>query len=555
MKNRTFDCSQTRVWPDMQARITGESPCSPPFGKQLTASDYAFLAVSVPNRLFVNWLEHNWSRSIEQARWEIVLALDPSYGTHETGEVLERVFALQEGSTGRLSARLLTPGKLGNAAPRLSMAILSRPNESVSASVGSSPAFGLGVPAAGDVNLWITLSASQTNDIRQLALAYWESAATLTKNRCEVPLLDPCKGNEEGYIHWQAFEAMLNDTSDPFGQPGPSITELPLTPDGKLDEEAISIIKDAPPPELVDHMPRIPAVVDDVQTLYESGALVSIQQKVKPMSVPIPASLFGQQGEQQVGAVKYKQQFRIDLFADEATAKQVEQHRKQVTELVQLFCYSFGPGKYWVPNTARAALKAAIDSAGKSSQSTFSAAYGGDLDGFLKGRRPAIKQDLESIYKRFYPNTTMPSDSVDKVITLLRDRAQGAAKEGLAPKITPTTISFRYSKDPQEDPWSDAVLLLSNIAVRSRELVTDKFKPRELKKADIAVPDYLKAMDVMGDALVALALEKGWESPWVVQRAREEMVVLNAFGTSDDSGATRCQLLVDLIKGGIRQAG
>lgn len=318
--------------------------------------------------------------------------------------------------------------------------------------MGSSPAFGLGVPAAGDVNLWITLSASQTNDVRQLARAYWESAAKLTKHRCGVPLLDPSKGNEEGYIHWQAFEAMLNDASDSFGQPGPSIKELPLTPDGKLDEEAIPISQDAPPPVLVSHMPKIPSVVDDVQALYERGALVSVQHKVKPMSVPIPASLFGQQGQQQVGAVNYKQQFRIDLFADEATAKEVEHQRKRITDLVQLFSYSFGTGKYWVPNTARAALNAAIDSAGKSSQSTLSAAYGGDLDKFLEARRPAIKQDLENIYKRFYPSTAMPPDSVDKVITLLRARVKGATKDGLAPKITSTTISFRYSTDQREDP-------------------------------------------------------------------------------------------------------
>lgn len=555
MTNNTFNCSQTRVWPDMQARITGESPCLPPFGEQLTACDYAFLAVCVPNRLFVQWIEQHWSRATEKARWEIVLALDPSYGTHETSEVLTRIYALQENSAGRLSSRLLTPGKLADAAPRLSLAILSQQNEPVSASVGSSPAFGLGVPAAGDVNLWITLSASQTNDIRQLARAYWESAAKLTKHRCEVPLLDPCKGNEEGYIHWRAFEAMLNDTSDPFGQPGPSIRELPLTPDGKLDEEAISISQDAPPPVLVNHMPKIPAVVDDVQALYERGALVSVQHKVKPMSVPIPTSLFGQQGEQQVGAVKYKQQFRIEFFADEATAKEVEQQRKRVTDLVQLFSYSFGTGKYWVPNTARAALNAAIDNAGKSSQSTLSAAYGGDLDKFLEGRRPAIKQDLENIYKRFYPNTAMPSDSVEKVITLLRDRVKGATKDGLAPKITSTTISFRYSTDQREDPWSDAVLLLSKIAVRSRELVTDRFKPRELKIADVSVPDYLKAMNVMGDALVALALDKGWESPWIAERARKDLDALDAYGASDDSGAHRCQWLVDLIKGRKHLAG
>lgn len=67
-------------------------------------------------------------------------------------------------------------------------------------------------------------------------------------------------------------------------------------------------------------------------------------------------------------------------------------------------------------------------------------------------------------------------------------------------------------------------------------------RPRELKTADIAMPDYLKAMDVMGDALVALALERGWESPWVLARAREEMEALDAYGrvrrpaTSDASG-------------------
>ena len=112
MTNNPKDCSQTGVWPDMQARITGESPCLPPFGEKLVACHYAFLAVCVPNRWFVQWIEQHWSRAPELARWEMVLALDPSYGTHDTGEILTRIYALQESSEGRLSARLLTPGKL-----------------------------------------------------------------------------------------------------------------------------------------------------------------------------------------------------------------------------------------------------------------------------------------------------------------------------------------------------------------------------------------------------------------------------------------------------------
>ena len=543
------ECRQTRVWPDMEARITGDSPCLPPFGNELAKCDYAFLAVSVPNRAFVNWLEPVFQHAPEKARWEIVLALDPSYGTHQTGEVLARIYDLQQANSDRVSVRLLTPGKLAGAPPRLSLAIFSVPGEPVSASVGSSLSFGLGVPAAGDVNLWIALSASQTNDIRQLARAYWEVSAPLTKGRCEVPLLDPCQGNEEGYIHWQAFETMLSENPGSYEEPGSSIQDLPLTEDGKLDEDAIPPKENEPPPALEEHMPKIPAVVDEIQALYERGALVSVQLTVKPMSVPIPPSIFGQQGAQQVGAVKYKQQFSIDLFADEATAKDVERQRKLVTSLVQLFSYSFGTGKYWVPNSARTALNKAIDAAAKASQSTLTAAYGGDLEAFLQGRRPAIKQDLENIYKRFYPNQTMPADSVEKVVGLLRKRVDAAAKDGLAPRITSTAISFRYTTDTREDPWSDAVQLLTRIVVRSRELVTDQFKSRELKIADISVPDYISAMDALGDGLRTLIAEKGWKSAWVAERAQEELEALDAFSASDVEGPDRCQWIIELIRG------
>lgn len=540
------DCAASVLWPDMQARVTGYSPCLPPFGRELATCDYAFLVVCVPNLVFVDWLEGHWSANQGQSRWEVVLALDPGFGTRDTGEVLQRIYELQESSSGHLAARLLTPGKLGGARPRLSLAILSRQNEPVTASVGSSLAFGLGNPSAGDINLWIALSPHQVNDTRQVARAFWEAAAKLTKHRCDVPQLEPCRGNEEGYIHWQAFESLLNVTDDLFGQEGQSIADLPLTADGKLDEEAIS--EERPPPQLDEFLPKIPPIVDALQALYEKGALVSVQHGAKPMSVPIPASLFGQQGEQQIGALRYRQQFRIELFADEATAKHVEQQRKRVTELVQLFSYSFGSGKYWVPNTARPALNAAIDEAAKSSDTTLSTAYGGDLEKFLEQRRPAIKQDLENIYKRFYPDSVMPAESLDKVIGLLRDRVNAASKGGLAPKITSTSISFRYSADEREDPWSDAVLLLSKIALRPRELLSDRFKPRDLRIANIALPDYLKAMDVLVDALTAMAIEKGCESPWVVQQARNELEALDAYETSEESSEGRCQRILEMIK-------
>ena len=106
----------------------------------------------------------------------------------------------------------------------------------------------------------------------------------------------------------------------------------------------------------------------------------------------------------------------------------------------------------------------------------------------------------------------------------------------------------------REDPWSEAVQLLTRIAVRSRELVTDKFKPRELKIADISVPDYIAAMDVLGDGLKTLIAEKGWKSPWVASRALDELEALDAFSASEANGPGSCQWIIELIKGKKKRA-
>jgi hypothetical protein len=79
--------------------------------------------------------------------------------------------------------------------------------------------------------------------------------------------------------------------------------------------------------------------------------------------------------------------------------------------------------------------------------------------------------------------------------------------------------------------------------------VTDQFKSRELKIADISVPDYISAMDALGDGLRALIAEKGWKSAWVVERAQEELEALDAFSASDVEGPDRCQWIIELIRG------
>ena len=539
-------CKNARLWPDMRARVEGDSECTPPFTEVLRRSSYAFFVVSVPNIAFVTWFEEVWRERPDGAVCEMVLALNPAYGTHDLGTILERLFVLQSEEGSQLKVKLLTPGRLEDAEPRLSIVMLQPRGEPLSVSVGSSHSLGLGIHHAGDVNLWAPLDQAQANAMRQLAKAYWVTAADLTKARCEVPLLQPCKGDDEGYIHWQAYEAQLNDANTPIGEEGPTIGDLPLSEDGSLDEDAVAESQDDPP-ALDARVPKIPSVVSDIQELYQKGSLVSVSQRVKPLAVPIPPSLFGQNREDQVGAIKHTQNFNIQLFASDAESKKIEKARKGITEIVKLFSFTFGVGKYWVPDCAREALGKAIALLDKDSGESLNKSLGGNLDAFLNSRRAAIKKDCENIYKKFYPEGTMPESVIEEVLDKLKERAEVAIQKGFTPKITPTSISFRYSEDTKEDPWTDAHLLLADIVRRPRDMIVDPFASRRLKPAGITLNDYLVAMDVTGDGLVQMSRNKGEDSAWVKDRARQELDKLKEIIRREEDGSSKCLAMLEIL--------
>jgi len=108
-----------------------------------------------------------------------------------------------------------------------------------------------------------------------------------------------------------------------------------------------------------------------------------------------------------------------------------------------------------------------------------------------------------------------------------------------------------YSRKKQLDMMSLPSIKLVSLRGEGhpRKLITDRFKPRGLKIANITVTDYLKAMNIMDDVLVTQILADGWQSPWVVDRARREIEKLNDVSNNDEPGETGCNRLIDLIKG------
>ena len=73
-----------------------------------------------------------------------------------------------------------------------------------------------------------------------------------------------------------------------------------------------------------------------LQQVYAHGWLVTVDEtmRIKPLAIPVKATLLGQQSERTVGALTHKQSFSLQVL-DEAVAKEVEKCRR-VTDLMDL---------------------------------------------------------------------------------------------------------------------------------------------------------------------------------------------------------------------------
>ena len=85
---------------------------------------------------------------------------------------------------------------------------------------------------------------------------------------------------------------------------------------------------------------RLDPLAQKLQQIYAHGWLVTMDEttRIKPLAIPVKATLLGQQGERTVGDLTQRQSFSLQVL-DETVARQVEKCRK-VNDVTDVLTYS-----------------------------------------------------------------------------------------------------------------------------------------------------------------------------------------------------------------------
>lgn len=528
------------IWPTIAQRVDHHPGLPPPFTADLADAQQVIIASSAPTPKFFDWLFEHVLPKHKAACCQILLGIDPSQGTLGLGAGLRylhdlAVTAREEEQEPGFEVRLLTPALLGGARPRFELAIVTVEGRGTTVTLGTSPGFGLDTRTAGDLNLHSPLDPALSNGLREFLLAMWSIAVPLNAALCDVPDLLPPRGNEEGYIHWQAYEAQI---AHALGAELATMTDLPLREDGSLDEQTFAKSEAAAGGEsLTDALDKGVPAVSLLQLrladLFAKGSLMAVGQQAKPLSVPVPPSIFGQEAEFRIGAVKQKQSFTIELFDDPRTRSQIEKLRTGASDLLKLFSFSFGHGRYWVPDCARSALKAALDALSTRAGQQFDEALQGNARRFLAERRDAIEGDLKAFFGKLFPNRPLPGHTTDEVLALLEKRIEAIRDGGFMPSISSSRVTFDTSTSDPATRWGDALTLLRAIVTLPRDLLSDRYPESSIKSSNLSVPDYLNAMNVLDDQLVRELNDENWKATWIAREAEAQLHTINQWQSAE----------------------
>ena len=262
--------------------------------------------------------------------------------------------------------------------------------------------------------------------------------------------------------------------------------------------------------------------------------------RIKPLAIPVKATLLGQQSERTVGAVTHKQSFSLQVL-DDTVAKEVEKCRK-VTDLMDLLSYLLSLGNRWVPEAAKALLEKELEARNQKGRSSLKAALGGDeVPQFVQKRRQGIRENLDTMYNQLGQGKAVPPDKLAAVLSEIEDRLTKA----LGARITPRAVYNRIAPpdltaSAPDENWSQPFSLLLRAAQLARESLTDAYFPRRLSGLSFTESDFQTAMDIFRDAI----LKDG--DP---RRARLELEELSRIETSDSKLKEKCLAVWKVISG------
>ena len=161
------------------------------------------------------------------------------------------------------------------------------------------------------------------------------SAVPLTTETVRIPHLVPAQGDPAAAEMWRVFDESCR---------GPQ-PDQPARP--QVDPQTGEVTVEADGTKVKpwdDGKTALDPLAQKLQQIYAHGWLVTVDEttRIKPLAIPVKATLLGQQSERTLGALTQKQSFSLQVL-DEAVGKGVEKCRR-VNDIMDLLTYLLSMG-------------------------------------------------------------------------------------------------------------------------------------------------------------------------------------------------------------------
>lgn len=365
----------------------------------------------------------------------------------------------------------------------------------------------------------------------------WLKAAPLTEARTNIPWLVLPEGTEEAARQWAAYEQSCREELEDEAQ-----IKVAVDP-GSGEVTATS--SDGSPIKTIsteNNLPKVSPVYLKLAHLLDLGHLVSVDKTTRllPFEVSVKPKWFGLETLKQIGSVRRQVSYHISALTEDEL-KQLENRRKKTSELLELFSFSLADGQRWMPKAAEELFRQEHERINNEAKGVLSKLIVADLDKFIAGRRKAVSEDANRMYRDLFPDQNLSEVVLNEIMEALKKRFDEAQNKSFLPQLSFNRVSLPQTQDSAwKSQLGSALHLLLSIARYPRKACRNgAFFARGMTARP---PDILKAMNLLDDPFIEVFDRFGAK-----ERAESELEKIEEIEASNCTAEEKCQQLFELL--------
>lgn len=519
------------VWSDSLATVEAdESALRHPLIAHLESARSVFGVVTDMDGRAVEFLLDRLE-SDDDFRGVLILGVYPACAT--SAQDLEFAREIEARSHDRVRFRILP---VTTAASLPNTICIQGEGEAVLLNIGATANLGFSAYSRPSMDVGIAAEPLMLTAYRRWFEAVWGAAAPLDDRTTRIPALIPARGSEEAAERWRIFQQECVSSA-----PGAVSGEGGVSSAGDVQGNGGSPAPGADSPIASLGLHYIDETAEAVVRLFRAGqqAIINPGSRMPPLDAPMRPEWFGIDGQRQVGAASREIKYRISVL-DANTLRELDKRRKRPAEILRRLGYPLGNSVYWVPHEAKPLVERELTRANDESRKILDSVLPGGAQKFIEGRQDIIARDANAMYREFYPGGQLAPEILKSIFTALTERLEKAQAGRFLPQISYSDVQPRLAhRSDWESGWGQALVLLQAVAEMPRQLLTE---PRFLWGLKVEEDEWLDAMDVAGDALLA-------EPRPDRRRAEDELRWLDGIESADAEPKAKCKAILSLLAG------